>query len=136
MEMELRGYERYQLEWMIDHGHSIKDLMNALENHRQNTFGSNLNELFNEWENEIGFKESEIWACEEEWLDNEAQEINEYISYNIGFIDNEGNEDETQFDIPANYSQSRAISDIMSLFRTFCKENNIANPSVIYIEEA
>lgn len=70
----LKGYERYQLEWMIEHGYSLDNLVNALENYRQNTFGLDLNELFNEWESEIGFKESEIWACRDEWENEEFED--------------------------------------------------------------
>lgn len=58
----------------------------------------------------------------------------DYISYNIGFVNDEGKDDETQFDIPAYKNQSEAIEELMSLFNDFCKENNIKERRITYIE--
>lgn len=133
MAKELKGYQKYQLEWMIEHGYSLNDFIEALENYRKETFGLTLSELFEEWESYIGFPDSEIWACEDEWEDNEAHEEN-YISYNVGFINTSGMEDETQFDIPADAKQDEVIIEILSLFKDFCMENNIEKPFITYIE--
>ena len=82
MSLELRGYKKYQLEWMIEHGYSIMDLVQQLENLRFDLVDMekedgvpieyNIVDIFNNWQDEIGFKESEIWACEDEWEDNEG----------------------------------------------------------------
>lgn len=68
---------------------------------------------------------------------NESLELycdDDYVSYNIGFINNEGKEDETQFDILAYKDHNEAIEELMSLFNDFCKENNIKERRIIYIE--
>ena len=134
---KLKGYERYQLEWMIEHGYSLEDLMGRLtEIHNEladNAVSLNPKEIFNIFEYESGFKESEIWACEDEWEDNDKEEC---IYYNVGFINDLGKEDETQFDIPAIAGQTEAIEELMDLFYHFCEENNIDKPYITYIDES
>lgn len=66
-------YQNYQLQWMQDHAYSLENLIMSLEEYRQNTFGLTLPELFDEWEQNQGF-DGEIWACENEFNDCEAQE--------------------------------------------------------------
>lgn len=71
----MTGYEKYQLQWMIDHGYSIRDLIHELSKYQQwIDCGESqpLDEIFDEWEYNAGFG-SEIWACENEWLDCEAE---------------------------------------------------------------
>lgn len=58
----------------------------------------------------------------------------DYVSYNIGFINNEGKEDETQFDILVYKDHTEAIEELMSLFNDFCNENNIKERKITYIE--
>lgn len=72
----LTDYERYQLEWMIGHGHSLRELMNeltSLQNILEDTPGVNLTvgDVFDEWELNHGFG-SELYACEEEWRETEG----------------------------------------------------------------
>lgn len=68
----LSGYEAYQLHWMIEHGYSIQQLMDALTEFQyddpedSDRISTPINELFAEWENDSGFN-SEIWICEAEW---------------------------------------------------------------------
>lgn len=71
--MNNTDYQNYQLQWMQDHAHSLDDLIMSLEEYRKDTFGLTLPELFHEWEHNQGFN-SEIWACENEFNDCEAQE--------------------------------------------------------------
>lgn len=66
-------YQNYQLQWMRDHAYSLEHLMMSLEKYRQNTFGLTIPELFEEWEFNQGF-DGEIWVCENEFNDCEAQE--------------------------------------------------------------
>lgn len=72
----MTDYERYQLEWMIAHGHSLGELMSELD-YQQNaleaTAGVNLtvSDIFEQWELNHGFG-SELYACEEEWRDAEG----------------------------------------------------------------
>lgn len=71
--MNNTDYQNYQLQWMQDHAHSLEDLIMSLEKYRKDTFGLTLPELFHEWEQNQGF-DGEIWACENEFNDCEAQE--------------------------------------------------------------
>lgn len=67
-------YEKYKLQWLIDHNYSINDLIQELEdyiNQESSDIKINLSKTFEEWESNIGFK-SEIYACEEEFNDAEA----------------------------------------------------------------
>lgn len=74
----LREYEKYQLEWMIEHGYSLEDLMDKIANiiNEELTIPGNahvfINEAFDVFEKEQGFH-GEIWACEEEWTEHEAK---------------------------------------------------------------
>lgn len=133
---ELKGYERYQLQWMIEHGFSLKDLFSRMDKIVYETYNESEKTLpsqaFEDFE-EIGFKGSEIWVCQDEWEDNDE---NEYISYDVGFLNNAGEEDETQFDILSKDNQSEAISELMNLFHHFCLENNIEKGYIIYINES
>lgn len=74
-------YNRYQLKWMRDHGYSISDMITALSNTAKemershpHSLSHSLKYVFNEWALEDGFN-GEIWACYEEWLDNELFEM-------------------------------------------------------------
>ena len=65
-------YQEYQLQWMIDHGHSLQDLIAELtqlqyaDPEDSDRISMSVAELFDEWESDCGFG-SEIWACEAEW---------------------------------------------------------------------
>lgn len=75
----ITDYEKYQLQWMIDHGHSLQELMNVLADtaNKQMNMGGNVYyifaELFDIFKNEVGFT-GEIWASEPEWKNNEERE--------------------------------------------------------------
>lgn len=68
----MTDYQKYQLQWMIDHGYSLQDLMRGLTEFQyddpedSDRISTPISELFNEWEFDRGFG-SEIWACEGEW---------------------------------------------------------------------
>lgn len=67
-------YQKYKLQWLIDHNYSLDDLIQELEdyiNQESSNIKINLSKAFEEWESDIGFK-SEIYACEEEFNDAEA----------------------------------------------------------------
>lgn len=70
-------YEKYQLQWMIDHGYSLKSLVDELtqlqygDPEDSGTISTPVSELFARWEADVGFG-SEIWACEAEWKDCEG----------------------------------------------------------------
>ena len=65
-------YQKYQLEWMIAHDHSIEELIQELTELQyadpddSDRISTTVSELFSEWEADCGFG-SEIWSCEREW---------------------------------------------------------------------
>lgn len=66
-------YQRYQLQWMIDHNKSLEYFVRELGRYKEDCDPSDdLLEVFWSWEDNAGF-ESEIWACHAEWKDCEAQ---------------------------------------------------------------
>lgn len=65
-----------------------------------------------------------------------------YNSYNIGYIDEDGQPRETQMDVPANLSEEDQKREVLQLTLDFLKENNIpikmfaTNQTIRYIEKA
>lgn len=51
-------------------------------------------------------------------------------TYNIGFINSDGLEDETQFD------DVKSIKELAELFSCFCRENGFRKDTVTYVERA
>lgn len=70
MDIKKIAYEKYRLDWMIAHGHSITELMKELELMRQEDPERSLLSLFEDWEYGYGFS-SEVWACYDEFLETE-----------------------------------------------------------------
>lgn len=74
-------YERYQLEWMIAHGHGLKELMDELtlyQNELLLVSDENLTvrEVFDEWVDGQGFERAgELFVCEQEWRVSEGRAI-------------------------------------------------------------
>ena len=79
-------YEEYKLQWMLDHGFTLKDLLNDLveiaDAYEYGNIQHDLHECFESWENENGFPGHSIWASYEEWLDNEIKlyELRVFVS--------------------------------------------------------
>ena len=70
----MTNYEKYQLQWLIDHNYSLTDLIQELEdyiNQDSPDIKINLSKAFKEWEFNTGFN-SEIYVCEKEFNDDEA----------------------------------------------------------------
>ena len=69
-------YEKYQLQWMINHGHSLNEIISEMLAMQTDgdkvVFDGDVADLFSEWEYSNGFG-GEIWACEREWEECEAQ---------------------------------------------------------------
>ncbi len=68
--MGMSDYERYQLEWMIDHGYSLRDFVKALDVVDLDGLHS-LEDAFDIWEFDYGFG-GELYACEAEYNDTES----------------------------------------------------------------
>lgn len=68
----MSDYETFQLQWMIDREHSLRELMEELQSLQyedpedSDRISTPITELFAEWEAERGFG-SEIWPCEAEY---------------------------------------------------------------------
>lgn len=68
----MSDYEKFQLQWMIDHGHSLRELMEELQSLQyddpedSDQISTPITELFERWEQDRGFG-SEIWPCEAEY---------------------------------------------------------------------
>lgn len=70
MDITKIAYEKYCLDWMIAHGHSITELLRELELMRQEDPERGLLSLFEDWEYGYGFS-GEVWACYDEFLESE-----------------------------------------------------------------
>lgn len=72
----MTNYQKYQLQWMIDHECSLQDLIRELTDLQysdpedSDQISESVDELFNQWESDIGFG-GMLWACKDEWEDNE-----------------------------------------------------------------
>lgn len=65
-------HEKYQLDWMLTHGYSLKDLITALEKVQHKdpedtaAISRPISEIFEEWEKKVGFGEdNHIWLRQE-----------------------------------------------------------------------
>ena len=48
-------YERFKLEWMLDHGYTLKNLIEELEKQREESPDLTLDSTFRDWEFGFGF---------------------------------------------------------------------------------
>lgn len=70
----LTDYERYQLEWMIDHGHSLKEFVQGLDLVDRDGIDS-LEEAYTIWENDYGFG-GEVFSNEREFKEEDLPAMN------------------------------------------------------------
>ena len=53
---DLKRYEIFKLQWMIDHGHTLKELIHELTEYMEDCdLEMSLEDVFNEWESGRGF---------------------------------------------------------------------------------
>lgn len=69
----LTDYERYQLEWMIEHGHSLKEFVQGLDLVDRDGIDS-LEDAYAIWENDYGFT-GEVFSNEREFKEEDLPEI-------------------------------------------------------------
>lgn len=83
------SYENYQLKWMMDHGYSLRDLMQSMDEYYDDKYivGRTFDDLFTEWKNESGFNQ-ELWSCKEEAIN--AGECNDILKL---YLEAENKED-------------------------------------------
>ena len=72
MDITQVAYEKYKLQWMIEHGYTLTDLIKELNLIQEESEDSSVFQLFDDWEFGYGFG-SEIWACYDEFMENEFQ---------------------------------------------------------------
>ena len=71
----MTNYEKYKLEWMIDHNHSIREMITRigeiaweeLTNDGGLSYDKIIDEAFEIFEKEQGFKNGKIWDSEDKW---------------------------------------------------------------------
>lgn len=76
-----KAYERFKLQWMLDHGFTLTDLMECMEVmlHEDALDGlhTKLTRLFDRWEFGVGFVGGSVWPCYDEYLLNDAEDSGE-----------------------------------------------------------
>lgn len=75
----MTDYQKYQLQWMIDHNHSLDELIDELDRCQMDWAenGERISDIYKAWEQDIGFN-SEIWACFDEWKD--CEHVDQYTA--------------------------------------------------------
>jgi hypothetical protein len=72
----LNGYEAYRLVWMLEHGHSLSELIYELRDYQYDDpedadqVSMPVTGLFESWEADRGFG-GELWCCESEYHNSE-----------------------------------------------------------------
>lgn len=90
----MSDYEKFQLQWMIDRGHSLRELMEELQSLQyddpedSDQISTPITELFAEWEAERGFG-SEIWPCEAEY--ESCEKVERYLDELYELVERETN---------------------------------------------
>lgn len=68
MERNNNDYERYQLEWMIENGYSLEDLMDCLT---QQEGYLNIGRVFDDWQRYSGFDGgNDLWKSRDEFYED------------------------------------------------------------------
>ena len=88
----MTNYQKYQLQWMIDHDHPLDEMVSEMLAMQTDgdkiAFDGDVADLFSEWEYSCGFG-GEIWACEKEWQDAEEKLLDHHttdMSITVGHI--------------------------------------------------
>lgn len=86
----MNEYEKYRLQWMLNHDYSLPDLLERLSDIAMNENLDEiqnprvmLNEAFERLEYEQGFDNEEIWLCKDEW-EHDLYSSNEYSLTDAG----------------------------------------------------
>ena len=83
MDIQELAYQRYQLDWMMKHNHSIDEIIGRLEELRSEDMEAQmmpLPDLYGEWLQEDAFG-GECFACFGEFLENEY--LNENYMFSL-----------------------------------------------------
>lgn len=92
----LKGYEKYQLEWMIEHNYSLDDLIGnlqavweKLDEEKEENEVIDVTTTYEVWYDSFGF-DNELFVSKNEWSNNEEKEYEDKI---------EEKEEEVELDI-------------------------------------
>lgn len=98
-------YELFKLQWMINHGYTLRALMDYLDKFTSEKIDNcelfddislNVSDLFSEWEAEFGFN-GNIYPCFEEWFENDRKiSSDRTISDTSGYLSPEEQEEYEQ----------------------------------------
>ena len=91
-------YEKYKTEWMLEHGITMNEFIRVLDNYRieREQDGAEFNsieDVLDSFETDSNGFDGEMWACYDEWEENEFfEELCDRIrdKVRIGFGDEEG----------------------------------------------
>ena len=84
-------YEKYKTEWMLEHGITMNEFIRVLDNYRteQEQDGVEFNsieDVLDSFETDSNGFDGEIWACYDEWQDNEFfEELRDRIRDKVRF---------------------------------------------------
>lgn len=70
MDITKIAYEKYRLDWMLRHNHTLTELMEFMEVAQLDAPTAFASTLFSYWESNCGF-DGELWVCYEEFLTDE-----------------------------------------------------------------
>ena len=78
--MHKRLNELYQLDWMMSHGYSLRDLINCLGEIQEEEREGNINDLFEKFESDMGFGCASLYVCFAEFMVSEFLDPN-YVKH-------------------------------------------------------
>ena len=68
-----RIYERFKLQWMIDHGFTLADIYSIMNEYLEEVEPEDREDIsFESYLEEVGLREGSLWPCFDEFLDNEC----------------------------------------------------------------
>lgn len=111
-------YERYQLDWMIQHGYSVNDLIHEIDEEEKDFDGNaSAEEIYGDWEFGTGFGGS-LWVYFDEFLDNEFKET----EYMHSLCQNDAEK--------AEYDTVQRITTFVVTYRMLTENKDIAEKTV------
>jgi hypothetical protein len=118
-----KAYERFKLQWMIDHGFTLADLIACMEDMVcEDLSGSeirtSLPSLFADWEYGVGFAGGSVWPCLEEYLQSDIHSEDGAKQYLLISV----YEREIATKLFATFQEARDQM-LCELKKEFCKDN-------------
>ena len=120
-----KAYERFKLQWMIDHGFTLSDLIACMEDLVCEDLSdcqvrTSLQSLFADWEYGLGFAGGSIWPCFEEYLQSDVHSKDGAKQYLLISV----YEREIATELFATFQEARDQM-LCELKEEFCKGNSV-----------